>query len=1090
MASWAEVVAEITFQVNKAAAAKEIEQAVEAAKPVVAPTVDTAGTGAKIDEAVASAHPVVTPGVDTAGLTPKVDEAVAAAHPVVEAGVDEPRITSEVDAAVASAHPTVTPAVNEAAMTSEVDAAAASAHPMISPAVNETTTGRAVEEAVEKSPPAAVPINTAKTGEKVEEGLRSANTAKAGEEGASKYTGAFTGPVTALKGMVMGAVGAEAIMGGQQLFTTLIQKSGEASKATKVVTDAIKVTGGTAGVTAEQIDKMASAQARSTGVEKPAIQQADALLLRFTNIRNVAGENNDVFNRTGQAALDLTAAMNKGNVTAEGLANTSKLLGKALDEPDKAAGALRRSGVDLDKQQQDQIKTFLKNNDTLDAQKVVLDAINKSYGGTAAATASGTAKMKAALSELEEELGKQLLPVFTNLIKAITTLLDVIAPVAEWFNRGGAAAHIIEAAIVGLVGAITLYITTVKTVEAATKAWATVQALLDAELTLNPIGLVVIAVAALAVGIYELYQHSKLFRDVVHETWAFIRDVVITSAHLLVAALNPVKAAISAIEEAWRLLFKILQTAAKLEMNLLTIEIRVAMAVITGIFKVASTVITGIWKAEFAVMTAVVKTFVAATLAAIRILVDITRGVLKIGMQLITGQWGAAWNTLRGTVRAVTGDITTFLHQALGNWTQAFSQIGGAIRGAWSGLWSDLAGITRSGWNGIVSAGNAAKGAFENTWNAMRSVATTAGGAIAGTVRTMTKLFTDLPGTLASVASGIAGAWRAIEHGIHDPIAWAVNNPIEGMIKVFNTVGGSVHLPRIPDVHMAAAGMRVTEGTTPTADDVHVRVSRGETILSYAHSMLLAPVLAAVGVPGYRRGGVPLPDLAVGGLVSGVISGAGRALSDVEGAVANAARDAASLAGRIYGDVVGGIVHVADLAVDAGQMASDLAVSEFKSIDSGFSALGGLAYGGATGWVKDATKGVTKEIAGATAGHLKGFAGVAAKVLDSGGWLEPGQYGYNGTARPELVIPGYAAGGIPGLPSLHGLISGSGGAQGTGLDPSVAKALLDSNANLAGQLAQIGQILQANPRAIADAIAQALNGVARLATAGAAYATR
>jgi hypothetical protein len=40
------------------------------------------------------------------------------------------------------------------------------------------------------------------------------------------------------------------------------------------------------------------------------------------------------------------------------------------------------------------------------------------------------------------------------------------------------------------------------------------------------------------------------------------------------------------------------------------------------------------------------------------------------------------------------------------------------------------------------------------------------------------------------------------------------------------------------------------------------------------------------------------------------------------------------------------------------------------------------------------------------------------------------------------------------------------------------------------QLAQIGALLQSNPQAIAQAIAQALNGVARLATAGAAYATR
>lgn len=53
-----------------------------------------------------------------------------------------------------------------------------------------------------------------------------------------------------------------------------------------------------------------------------------------------------------------------------------------------------------------------------------------------------------------------------------------------------------------------------------------------------------------------------------------------------------------------------------------------------------------------------------------------------------------------------------------------------------------------------------------------------------------------------------------------------------------------------------ASGGRITMGTTPTADDVHVRVSRGETVVSAAHSKKLSPVFRAVGVPGYANGGL------------------------------------------------------------------------------------------------------------------------------------------------------------------------------------------------------------------------------------------
>ena len=298
---------------------------------------------------------------------------------------------------------------------------------------------------------------------------------------------------------------------------------------------------------------------------------------------------------------------------------------------------------------------------------------------------------------------------------------------------------------------------------------------------------------------------------------------------------------------------------------------------------------------------------------------------------------------------------------------------------------------------------------------------------------------------------------------------------------------------------MAAGGMRVTQGTTETADDVHVRVSRNETIVSAAHSRILAPAFAAVGVPGYGGGGLIgklgelLPGFSIGGLVHGVVSGAGRALSDVEGAVANAARDAAHLAGSVYSDVVNGVVHVAGLAVDAGQMAADLAVSEFHSLESGFGQLGGLEAAGATGWVKDVTKGVTKEIAGASVSHLKGFAGVAAKVLDEGGWLMPGQLGYNGTARPELFLPGYQLGGLvgAGLPDLSTMSISAGGQTWTlaGLAQQMQTAAKDNSA-MTAQLQRIGALLQQNPQAVADAIAQALNGVARLASSGAFYTTR
>jgi len=52
-----------------------------------------------------------------------------------------------------------------------------------------------------------------------------------------------------------------------------------------------------------------------------------------------------------------------------------------------------------------------------------------------------------------------------------------------------------------------------------------------------------------------------------------------------------------------------------------------------------------------------------------------------------------------------------------------------------------------------------------------------------------------------------------------------------------------------------AAGGKITSGTGPSADDVLARVSKGETVVSAADSKILAPLFAALGIPGYASGG-------------------------------------------------------------------------------------------------------------------------------------------------------------------------------------------------------------------------------------------
>ena len=94
-----------------------------------------------------------------------------------------------------------------------------------------------------------------------------------------------------------------------------------------------------------------------------------------------------------------------------------------------------------------------------------------------------------------------------------------------------------------------------KIVAAAEKAWAAVQWVLDAALDANPIGIIVIALAALVAGLIYAYNHSKTFRTIVQTAF---RDV----AHVAEVVFNWLKSAVVTvvdwIKSHWQLLIGIL----------------------------------------------------------------------------------------------------------------------------------------------------------------------------------------------------------------------------------------------------------------------------------------------------------------------------------------------------------------------------------------------------------------------------------------------------------------------------------------------------------------------------------------------------
>ena len=226
----------------------------------------------------------------------------------------------------------------------------------------------------------------------------------------------FIGPA-ALIGALKGSI--DAAMEAQRVMTQ-----------TETV---IKSTGGAAGMTAEEIEKLAGAESRLTSIDDEVIQSGQNMLLTFTNI---GGE---VFPRATRAMQDMAVAFAQGDTSAIDLQGTAIQLGKALNDPERGLLALRRVGVAFTESQKAAIKEMMAMNDVAGAQALILAELEKEFGGSAEAAGTNLAgklqKAQNAIENLGEAIGNELIPFLGQAADAATTLMTSGEQLAEVFVK-------------------------------------------------------------------------------------------------------------------------------------------------------------------------------------------------------------------------------------------------------------------------------------------------------------------------------------------------------------------------------------------------------------------------------------------------------------------------------------------------------------------------------------------------------------------------------------------------------------------------------------------------------------------------------
>ena len=223
-------------------------------------------------------------------------------------------------------------------------------------------------------------------------------------------------------GLALGAIGALATA----LFTFLpnfIKMGEEARRSERRLENIAKqmgLFGKNTDVVTKRLSDYATAISIATGVDDELVRSAEAILLTFKQVAKTAKTTGGAFDRATLAAVDLAAA-GFGEVESN-----AKQLGKALQDPIKGLTALRRAGVTFTQSEQDKIKKLVESGNLLKAQELILSAIEKQVGGTAAATASGTDKMTAKFEDVVETLATSLLPAVDDIADKMLDWLDSV----------------------------------------------------------------------------------------------------------------------------------------------------------------------------------------------------------------------------------------------------------------------------------------------------------------------------------------------------------------------------------------------------------------------------------------------------------------------------------------------------------------------------------------------------------------------------------------------------------------------------------------------------------------------------------------
>lgn len=340
------------------------------------------------------------------------------------------------------------------------------------------------------------------------------------------------------------------------------------------------------------------------------------------------------------------------------------------------------------------------------------------------------------------------------------------AAVAAWLMKpanAAAAASMVAMKVAQLAGAAATGVAT-----AAQWAW-------NAALTANPIGIIIVAVAALVAALIWFFTQTELGQQIVQNVTRFIQEAWAN----VMAFLEPV---FKWIGEAAVNIWNGIQTAVAAVVSwfqsYVLPVIQTVIQMIIAYWNMYWTVISTVWNAIMTVVGAVVAWFQTHVYPAIEAIVN-----FLVALFTYLGKWVEfIWNTIMAAIGMVIDWIVSYV----------VAQIT-AFVGFWTGLWQTVSDIITAVWNAIVSfLGPIVDGIVSfitNLWQQFSSF-------ISGVMSAIGSIISSTWNTIQSVISAVMNAVWGVIQSIWNQIRGFIEPVVSGVVSfisnTWSTIAGTV----------------------------------------------------------------------------------------------------------------------------------------------------------------------------------------------------------------------------------------------------------------------------------------------------------